>query len=175
VKEFKYLGIVLSPQLSYSNHIDYCVTKAKSRIAYLYLTIPIYEMPLEIVVQIFQVYLLPIFTYCSAIWSYNVNSQNAIQKLNAVFTNYMKRYFGIPKYAHNAAIHFYSGTWPLYNAIKHSASQSIPKINFPENSMNDSTTNCLLQIPNQYRHWFLNQKWTRLSKTNRSHFEKPNI
>ena len=87
VKEFKYLGIVLSPQLSYSNHIDYCVTKAKSRIAYLYLTIPIYEMPLEIVVQIFQVYLLPIFTYCSAIWSYNVNSQNAIQKLNAVFTN----------------------------------------------------------------------------------------
>ena len=49
----------------------------------------------------------------------------------------MKRYFGIPKYAHNATIHFYSGTWPLYNAIKHSASQSIPKINFPENSMND--------------------------------------
>ena len=124
-------------QLSFANHINHCVTKAKTRIAYLYLTLPIYEMPLDLVIQIFHVYLLPIFMYCAAIWSYDLKSQNAIQQINAIFTNYLKRYFGLPKYAHNAAIHFYSGTWTLYYAIKHLAPESILKINFPESSLDD--------------------------------------
>ena len=92
-------------------------------------------MPLHIVVQIFNTYLLPIFTYCSAIWANDIRSQNAIDKMNAVFTNYMKRYLGVPKYVQNAAIHFYCGTWPLYNAIKHLNLQTVLKLNFPPNAL----------------------------------------
>ena len=55
--------------------------------------------------------------------------------LNAVFTNYLKRYLGLPKYAHIAAIHYYCKTWPLFNAIKFSAQDAIAKIKFPAESM----------------------------------------
>ena len=92
-------------------------------------------MSLELVVKIFETYVLPIFTYCAPIYASNVQSQNAIQKLNAVFTNYLKRYLGLPKYAHNAAIHYYCGTWPLYHAIMNIEERSISKINFPQNSL----------------------------------------
>jgi len=111
VKEFTYLGVRLSPQLSYSNHINAMTIKAKARIAYLYLRLPLYDMSLELVVKIFETYVLPIFTYCAPIYASNVQSQNAIQKLNAVFTNYLKRYLGLPKYALNAAIHYYCAQW----------------------------------------------------------------
>jgi len=87
------------------------------------------------VIQIFQTYLLPIFTYCGPIWINDVKSQNAVQQLNSVFTNYMKRYLGLPKYAHNSAVHFYCGTWPLYNAVRHLASEAVWKIHFPEHCL----------------------------------------
>ena len=137
VKEFKYLGVMLSPQLSFSSHIQSCVTKAKTRIAYLFLHLPLYEMSLELVVQTFNIFLLPIFTYCSPIWINDQKSQNAVQQLNSVFTNYIKRYLGLPRYAHNAALHFYCGTWPLYNAIKHTSVEAALRINFPENSIDN--------------------------------------
>ena len=55
--------------------------------------------------------------------------------LNAVFTTYLKRHLGLRKYAHNAAIHYYCKTWPLFNAIKFSAQDAIAKIKFPAESM----------------------------------------
>jgi len=39
VKEFKYLGVVLTPQLSFARHVQIISTKAKARIAYLYMRI----------------------------------------------------------------------------------------------------------------------------------------
>ena len=61
VKEFKYLGVMLSPLLSFSSHIQTCIMKAKS--------------------------LLLIFTYCSPIWINDQKLQKAVQQLNSVFTN----------------------------------------------------------------------------------------
>jgi len=90
-------------------------------------------MTLELVIKIFQTYLIPIFTYCAPIWTNDIRSNNNIQKLNAVFTNYIKKYLGLPKYAHNAAVHYYCGTWPLYNAIKNLAQTAATNINFPPN------------------------------------------
>ena len=137
VKEFKYLGVTLTPQLSYAKHIQACVVKAKARIAYLYLKLPLFEMPLEIVIDIFTTYLLPIFTYCSPIWASSIVSQNSLQQLNSVFTNYVKRYLGLPKYANNAAVHYYCSTWPLYNAIMHSNTKQWFRISFPEGTLNN--------------------------------------
>ena len=124
VKEFSYLGVVLSQQLSFSSHIQKCVTKAKARMAYLFFKLPLYEMSLDLVVRIFQTYILQIFAYCAPVWANEIKSQNAIAQLNAVFTNYIKRYLGLPKYANNAAVHFYCKTWPLYYAVKHLASNA---------------------------------------------------
>ena len=55
--------------------------------------------------------------------------------INSVFTSYLKRYLGLPKYAHGAAIHFYCRTWPLFNAIRYLARGAISKITFPPDSM----------------------------------------
>jgi len=136
VKEFKYLGVILTQQLSYSSHVEEIVAKAKQRVAYLYMRLPMYSMSLDLVIRIFQTYILPIFLYCTRIYAPNLKSLNAIQQLNAVFTNYVKRYLGLPKYANNAAIHYYCGTWPLYNATMHGAVHAVSKINFPPDSLN---------------------------------------
>jgi len=115
VREFKYLGVILSPQLSFSSHLQACASKAKARISYLYLKLPLLEMPLDLVIQIFNTYILQIFMYCAPIWVSRVTSKNAIQQLNAVFSNFIKRYLGLPKYVSNSAVHYYCGTWPLFS------------------------------------------------------------
>ena len=93
-------------------------------------------MSLGLAVKIFETYVLPIFTYCAPVYASNLKSQNAIQQLNAVFTNYLKRYLGLPKYAQNSAVHYYCGTWPLHYAIMNIASRSVHKLNFPPDSLN---------------------------------------
>ena len=135
VKEFKYLGVVLTPQLSFARHVQIISTKAKARIAYLYMVLPLLQMSLGLVVKIFETYILPLYQYCAAIWTYDFKSQNVIQEMNAVFTNYIKRYLGLPKSAHNAAVHYYCGTWPLYNAIKSFSASAVFNIRFPSDSM----------------------------------------
>ena len=136
VKEFKYLGVVFTPQLTFSSHVQLITAKAKARIAYLFMRLPMYELSLELVVKLFHTYVLPIYLYCAPIWSSSLNSKNIIQQLNSVFTNYLKRYLGLPRYTQNAAVHFYTRTWPLYYAVKHLAMIATFKINFPANSLN---------------------------------------
>ena len=136
VKEFSYLGVVFTPQLSFTNHVRNIVAKAKSRIAYLYINLPLYEMSLEMIISIFQTYILAMFMYCAPIWSVKLEAKNSIEMLNAVFNSYMKRYLGLPKYAHGAAIHYYCRTWPLYYAVRYLASEAVTKLSFPPNSLN---------------------------------------
>ena len=94
-----------------------------------------YNMTLELIINIFQTYLMPIFAYCAAIWINDMRSENAKQKLNAIFTNYIKRYLGIPKHANNAALHYYCGTWPLFYALKNQARAAVQNIKFPSNCL----------------------------------------
>ena len=134
VKQFSYLGVILTPQLSFACHARALVSKARARIAYLFMSLPLRKMSLEIVLKIFETYLLPVFSYCAPIWTYNLNG-NSIQSMNSVFTSYLKRYLGLPKYSHNAAVHYYCKTWPLYNAVKFAARNAVSRIQFPANSL----------------------------------------
>jgi len=135
VKQFSYLGVIFTPQLSFANHVRAIVTKAKSRIAYLFVCLPLHEMSLELVVKIFETYVLAMFNYCAPIWTYKLEAKNIVQMLNTVFNTYLKRYLGLPRYAQSAALHYYCKTWPLYNAVKFFAKEAITKINFPSDSL----------------------------------------
>ena len=75
--------------------------------------------------------------YCAPIWVSRITSKNAIQQLNAVFSNFIKRYLGLPKYVSNSAVHYYCGTWPLFYALRHLSTIAISKINFPSESMHE--------------------------------------
>ena len=63
VKSYTYLGFKFSPQLSFSDHLSMVNTKARSRIGLLFNRIPLRSLQLEVVLKIFDVYVLPIYRY----------------------------------------------------------------------------------------------------------------
>ena len=172
VKQFSYLGVILTPQLSFACHARALVSKARARIAYLFMSLPLRKMSLEIVVRIFETYLLPVFSYCAPIWTYNLNG-NSIQSMNSVFTSYLKRYLGLPKYLHNAAVHYYCKTWPLYNAVKFAARNAVSRIQFRANSLDGLQLSFVIEsyVPPMN----LARKCTTISPEGKCLFQETNI
>ena len=63
VKAFKYLGFHLSPQLSWSNHLKKMISKARARIGYMYANLPLRDIPLDMVLNLFKIYILGLFQF----------------------------------------------------------------------------------------------------------------
>ena len=57
VKEFKYLGFHLSPQLSWTNHLKKMISKARARIGYMFANLPLRDIPLDMVLNLFKIYI----------------------------------------------------------------------------------------------------------------------
>ena len=100
VSSFCYLGFTLTVQLSFTQHVMNIISKARARIGMLYSKLPIQNIPLTLVIQLFETYLSPIFHYGLPMWISNC-SKAALQALDAVWTKYLKRYLGLPPYAMN--------------------------------------------------------------------------
>jgi len=88
--EFTYLGVVFTTRLSSTKHIDHIVSKCNAKIGFLFSKLPLKEIPLSVAIDIFNVYVRPIATYCLPIWLSSMCAQ-AEQKLNSVFTKFLKR------------------------------------------------------------------------------------
>jgi len=134
VKYFKYLGLTFSVQMAFTEHVFEVNARARQRIAYLYWRLPLHEMNLELVVNLFITYILPMYTYCSPIWSVKL-SDNAVEALNVVFMNYLRRYFCLPKHSHRAALYYYTNTRPLHDAVRNLSMNAITKIAFPPDAL----------------------------------------
>ena len=112
VKSFKYLGIKFTVGMSFTEHlVDNC-RKALSRMGYLFSKLDLRKFPIELAMKVFRTYIEPILTYGLAIFWGNV-SQNAIQRLNAVQSKFLKRWIGIPTASNNAFLYHYTNTCPL--------------------------------------------------------------
>ena len=66
VYEFKYLGVMLDPCLSWNDHIDLISTKISSRLGMLRKARRV--IPLEVWITLYDTMILPLFDYCSAVW-----------------------------------------------------------------------------------------------------------
>ena len=128
--QFTYLGVIFTTRLSAAKHIDYIVSKCRARIGYLFCKLPITEIPLEIALSIFNVYVRPILTYALPIWFPQI-CESYKSKINSLFTKFLKRFLCIPYCSNNAITHFITQTQPLFSTLQDLAQKSFWKIKYP--------------------------------------------
>ena len=80
VDSYKYLGVLISSDLSWSLHINWVCSRAKQLIGFLYRHLRLVDS--KCVSRVYQAIVLPILNYCSAIW--DPYHQTYINKLERV-------------------------------------------------------------------------------------------
>ena len=130
VNEFCYLGVVFTSQLSFSKHIAHIRSKAAGRVALLFIQLPLKSLSLDILIQVFNCFVLPIFLYGCHLWltSYSTAAESS---LNAVFSKFLKRYLCLPFFARNDLVYFVCNAIPLINKLKYFAVNNPIKCSFP--------------------------------------------
>ena len=131
VNSFKYLGITLSTQLSYTDHIKDLIQRCKARIGVVFSKLRLAWLPLDIVLRIFQIYVLPLLEYALCIWISGKSAPTIRTKLNAVFTKFLKRYLGVPYHSSNDPVHHICQTYPLYQILTNLSHQRLNGIVLP--------------------------------------------
>jgi hypothetical protein len=112
VNTFTYLGVVLTTRLSARRHIKQIVSKCNARVGLLFAQLPMKELPLDVILRLFNIYVLPIATYALPVWFSQATSSQT-RPLNAVFTKYLKRWLCIPYSVNNAIVYHLTETRPL--------------------------------------------------------------
>ena len=130
VNEFKYLGSFTS-QLSFTSHLESLNSKAASKCGFVLSKLKSYNVPINVVLDLFNCYALPTYRYGLALW-HGKCSENSITAMNAVFTKYLKRYLGLPYQANNAICHQVTNTQPLNNTLESLIPSSFSSLRFPE-------------------------------------------
>ena len=131
VNEFCYLGFIFSVQLSFSSHTMFITSKARSKCGQLFAQLPLQDLPLHLVLKLFDTFILPVFSYGLAFWIDN-SSGSSLQAVNATFTKFLKRYLQIPLHSSNSQVHFITSTTPLTSKLKQIAPNYIHSLSFPE-------------------------------------------
>jgi hypothetical protein len=128
--EFNYLGVIFTTRLSASKHVDQIISKCNTRIGYLFSKVPLKEIPLNVAVDLFRIYVLPIISYCCPVWITQL-TDSCSTKLNSIFTKFLKRYLGLPYLTNNAIVHFITKTRPLRYILNETAVKGFYKIVLP--------------------------------------------
>ena len=103
------------------------------------------HLPLYLVKKLFNIYVLPLYTYGLPIWITRT-SNNVVKSTNAVQTKYLKRYFGVPKHTNNAIIHHIAETKPLYHQLTELAPKTTGAMYLPT-EMNGYQIKFLQSLP----------------------------
>ena len=130
VKSFIYLGFHFTVQTTFSPHLLGQISKARSRIGQLFSSLPLMQLPISTILQIFEIYVTPLFLYGLPLWLSNC-SNSAIQSLDSLFTKFIKRYLFLKPWTNNATIHFISQTSPLSNSLISRSSNMTNGLVFP--------------------------------------------
>jgi hypothetical protein len=139
VNEFQFLGLYFTSQLTFSNHLLFCAKKANARVGFLFNRLPLKDLPLNLIIQLFNVFILPIFLYGSHIWLTKF-SVSAGRAANAVFTKFLKRYLCIPVFSLNSLTHFFTLSRPLLHSVQYFAFTHAFKAGFPPSLSNVQLT-----------------------------------
>ena len=116
VNSFVFLGFKFTVQLSFSYHVKDLITKAKSRIGFLFSKLPLYNLPIHIVLAVFDCYITSIFKYGLHLWISSV-SNSVLNSLDSLFTRFLKRYLRIPFFTNNSITYFLTNTVPFSNRL----------------------------------------------------------
>ena len=131
VNNFPYLGFIFTNHLSFAKHISKANTKARSKIGMLFSKFPIRQLPLETALKLFNIYILPTYSYGLPLWMSNV-SKTSLREIDTVFLKLLKRYLGIPKHFNNAIVYHITQTTPLSEHLKLIAPKSLGSLLVPK-------------------------------------------
>ena len=152
---FTYLGVVFTTRLSASKHVEYIVSKCNSKIGFLFSKLPIKEIPINVALELFNVYILPIITYALPIWFPSI-AEGSKKKINSMLTKFIKRFLGLPYSANNAFVHYLTSTIPLSLYLSTKLENATLNIKYPSllngfqveiPSLHDYTYNPIPSIP----------------------------
>ena len=107
----------MTTQLSYSDHIKDITMKAKAKVGVIFPKLRLSWLPLDMVIRIFLVYILPSLEYAIPIWMGSDPIKSAVERLNAVFNRYLKRYLGVPYTSCNYFTHFNCQTNSIFELL----------------------------------------------------------
>ena len=130
VNNFTYLGFGFSTQLSFSGHANNINVKARAKCGLLFTKLPILDLPLPLVLELFSIFILPIYNYGLPLWLSNCSS-SSLQAIDSTFTKFLKRYLLIPPHSNNASIHLITSTVPLSKRLMRAAPSAIGALSFP--------------------------------------------
>ena len=117
VKEFKYLGMILTTQLSFTKHLAMINVKSKTKVAMIFNKLKSLDLTKDLYIRIFDCYVLPSYLYGLEIWNNKVSLCTTLT-MNAVFTKYLKRYLGLPFMTNNSIVYQLTETHPLELKLK---------------------------------------------------------
>ena len=130
VKEFKYLGITFTTQISATKHIDRIISKCNSVLAQLFFKLKIEHATLPLALRIFKTYIQPIIEYGLPVWLPRMNCSSKY-KIDALFTKFLKRFFCIPYCSDNSIVYYLSRTSPLSSTLHSIHLKRFLSLNFP--------------------------------------------
>ena len=101
--------------------------KAKAKIGMLFAKTPIKEVKIELVLALFQCYIIPIFEYCLAVWAADFRA-SMDREINSILLIYLKRWLGVPYTTRSSIVYFLTQTKPLVNTLLEKAEEKLGKI-----------------------------------------------
>ena len=131
VKSFIYLGFNFTVQVTFTPHLLGQISKARSRIGQLFSCLPLMSLPLMTALQIYEIYITPLFMYGLPLWLSNC-SNSSLQSLDSLFTKFLKRYLFLKPWVNNASVYFISETSPFSRDLKLKSSNATKGLVFPK-------------------------------------------
>ena len=104
--------------------------KAKARIGLMFSRLPLAQLSLNRLVQLFNIYVLPIYLYGAPLWMSRV-ARTKLEEMDAVWTRYLKRYLLIPLHSNNAITYHICRSTKLSNLLIEKAKDSRKNLIFP--------------------------------------------
>ena len=127
---FTYLGFTFTTRIKFSTHAISLSKRANAKIGVLFSKLKLHSLPIHLVLEVFQVYILPMFSYGLFIWFPHI-SPTAKNMVNAVFSKYLKRYLRIPSHANNDLTYFLTNSKPLNHTLNGLLQKSFNTLKLP--------------------------------------------
>ena len=130
VNSFCYLGVTLTTRLSAQKHVDRVIARANSRIGQLFSSIHLSDLPFPLALECFRIYILPTISYALPTW-HGAISKSSGNKINSLFTKFLKRYLGIPYSCQNSLIYKITNSKPLLETLDNLCESQFLTLKFP--------------------------------------------
>ena len=154
VKNHKHLGIFLDEHLSWDSHVTYIEKRVCSAIGCI--SPHIFHLHHGCRIQIYHSYVLPLFDYCSLVWSSGLSSA-LMHRLEVTHRKLLRLIFRMPPLTSSQTLYILASSSPLSERFLHSACKFIHRIKLqlaPPHALahlswfnNSSRTRCSLHFP----------------------------